>query len=114
VKISRGRFKFIRLLLPGKKIYKRGVSETPMSLYEQSDFARRTRQHIQNTLDRTSAGCEISVPSPLNAPAASINGILEEVSRNISKIDQNLYSAKTCMEEILRTNSGSRESVSLN
>ncbi|MDD5596763.1 MAG: hypothetical protein PHV82_02395 [Victivallaceae bacterium] len=129
VKVSRSRFKFLKWLFPDKKIYKRQnndnrlsaagkalrngefepeVSETPLSLYEQSCFARRTRQHIRNILEQP------SIPGEVPGPAASVTGILEEVSRNIAKMDQNLYSAKSCMEEILRAGSARHDSVSLN
>lgn len=133
--VSRTGCKFLKWLLPDKKVYKpqtaapafsaagkalrngefeQGVSETPLSLYEQNCFARQTRQHIQNILDRTGVFSEIPAPALPNIQAASVNGILEEVSRNIAKMDQYLYSAKNCMEEILRVNSGRQESVSLN
>ena len=45
--------------------------------------------------------------------AMPISNILEDISQNISKMDQNLYSTKANMEEILRANSQGNEFVSL-
>lgn len=89
------------------------AKDETLSPEEQIRLARKTRLKVQNIL----AGQHFSgnyAPNTIQNTAISISHILEEIARNISKMDQNLYSTKANMEEILRTNNSSNEFVTLN
>ena len=79
---------------------------------KQISIARQSRLKVQNILARRYFKAN-STPEVPNS-AISISNMLEEITRNISKMDQNLYSAKANMEEIIRMNISNDESVSLN
>ena len=85
----------------------------PVDSAEQIRLAGQTRLKVQNVLAKQGFSENSSLKLIPNT-AILISNILEDISQNISKMDQNLYSAKTNIEEILRTNSNDNEFVSLN
>jgi len=84
----------------------------PKALHEQFRLARQSRLKVQAALAQQ-AFSETSNLKLNNTIAVPISEILEGISQNISKMDQNLYTAKANMEEILRVNSNDNEFVSL-
>lgn len=84
-----------------------------VAISEQVDLARKSRLRIQNALAQQTFSENSNLKLSPNT-AMPISNILENISQNISKMDQNLYSAKANMEEILRANSTDSEFVSLN
>lgn len=82
-----------------------------LTLCEQVSLARQSRLKVQNAL--TQQGFSDNSSLKFSPAAVPISEILEEISQNISKMDQNLYTAKTNMEEILHANSNDNEFVSL-
>ena len=94
-----------------------GIFVTPstknkLSPAEQIHLARQARLKVQNILARRHFNANSGLNTISNT-TISISNMLEEITRNISKMDQNLYSAKANMEEILRTNNSNNEFVSL-
>ncbi len=81
-------------------------------LSEQINLAKQIRLKVQNALAQQSFH-EISSFKLSPGTTMPISNILEEISQNISKMDQNLYSTKANMEEILHANSPENEFVSL-
>ena len=84
----------------------------PNAISEQVSLARQSRLKVQAALDQQTCS-ETSNLKLNNTIAVPISEILEGISQNISKMDQNLYTAKANMEEILRVNSNDTEFVSL-
>ena len=82
------------------------------TISEQVSLARQSRLKVQAALAQQ-AFSETSNLKLNNTTAVPISEILEDISQNISKMDQNLYTAKANMEEILRVNSNDNEFVSL-
>lgn len=82
------------------------------SLYNQVRLARQTRLNIQNALVREQVNetCGFNFNNNIEKP---ISEVLEDISRNISKMDQNVYAARANMEDVLRANSNTPEFVSL-
>ena len=102
----RRKFKFLPSIFRLKKLNK------PITLHEQAHLVRQTRLRIQNILAKQTFGETVNLKLN-NTIAMPISEILEDISQNISKMDQNLYTAKASMEEILRVDSNDREFVSL-
>ena len=83
-----------------------------LTISEQINRAKQLRLKIQNALAIQGFNEDSNFKlSP--STAMPISNILENISQNISKMDQNLYSTKANMEEILRANSPENEFVSL-
>jgi len=78
-----------------------------LSPAEQISLAGQARLRVQNILARR----HFNVNFELNT--ITISKMLEEIAQNISKMDQNLYSTKANMEEILHTSSSNNEFVAL-
>lgn len=83
------------------------------SMFEQFHLALQSRLKVQNALAEQTFIENSALKLNLKA-SMPISNILEDISQNISKMDQNLYSTKANMEEILRTNLADNEFVSLN
>ncbi len=83
-----------------------------LSKSEQIALARGTRLKVQNILAEHHFSANSSITAISNT-ALSISNMLEEITHNISKMDQNLYSAKANMEELLRTNSSNNDFIAL-
>jgi len=95
------------------KIFTTPLAKTkPNAISEQVSFARQTRLKVQNALADHTSSEKPGLKFPPKT-AVPISEILEGISQNISKMDQNLYTAKANMEEILRVNSNNNEFVSL-
>jgi hypothetical protein len=88
------------------------VKTKPNAISEQIRLARQSRLKVQNALAQQIFSENSSLKLSPNT-AVPISEILEGISQNISKMDQNLYTAKANMEEILRVNSNDNEFVSL-
>ena len=84
----------------------------PLALRRQVSLARQSRLKVQAALAQQTFS-ETSNLKLNNTIAVPISEILEGISQNISKMDQNLYTTKANMEEILRVNSNNNEFVSL-
>lgn len=85
----------------------------PLALSEQISLAKQLRLKFQNALaqQRFHENSSFKLSPGTTMP---LSNILEDISQNISKMDQNLYSTKANMEDILRANSPENEFVSLN
>jgi hypothetical protein len=105
-KAKQGKFNFLRWNFRAESLDK------PIALCEQIRLGRQSRLKVQTALAQQTFG-ETSTLKLNNSIAFPISEILEGISQNISKMDQNLYSAKANMEEILRTSSNDNEFVSL-
>ena len=90
-----------------------GAKAKPLNSAEQIHLVRQIRLKVQNALSRGFFHGNSALKLSPNT-TMSISNLLEDISQNISKMDQNLYSTKTNMEEILRTNPSENEFVSLN
>ncbi len=123
-KAEQSGFKLLRWIFRGKRSPQRRVDnkqlpaagiarkqEAPAS-HRQSRPARQTRLNVQNALAQQTFG-ETSTFTLNNDTAKPISEVLEDISQNISKMDQNLYAAKANTEEILRADSNDTEFVSL-
>lgn len=96
------------------KIFKTPNGKTkPKSICEQISLGRQSRLKVQNALAHQAFSENPGLKFPPNA-AVPISNMLEEISQNLSKMDQNLYSTKANMEEIIRSNNNNNEFVSLN
>ena len=84
----------------------------PIALREQISLGKQSRLRVQNALAKQVFNENSSLRLSPNT-AMPISEVLESISQNISKMDQNLYTAKANMEEILRANSNDTEFVSL-
>ena len=84
-----------------------------IAISEQVNLARQSHLKVQDALSQQTFSEHSNFTLSPNT-AMPISNILEDISQNISKMDQNLYSTKANMEEILHTNSNDREFVSLN
>jgi len=82
------------------------------TLSEQISRAKQLCLKVQNALIQQSFH-ENSCFRLKPGTAMPISSILEDISQNISKMDQNLYSTKANMEEILHTSSSNNEFVAL-
>ena len=70
--------------------------------------ARQKRLRVQNALANKLPALKVN-----KSIAKPISALLDDISQNILKMDQNLYTTKVNMEEMLRTNSSDKEFVSL-
>ena len=113
-KLSGSREQNQRLLTAGRALNQGKFDKTlrePLSLAKQTGLARQTRLNVQNTLVQEQPG-EIGSFN-LNNTVKPVSEVLEDISRNISKMDQNVYAARSNMEEILRANVSNTEFVSM-
>lgn len=83
-----------------------------MPLYHRTRLVRQIRLKVQQALAEpvfdATAGLKLS-----HNTLKPMAEVLEEISRNISKMDQNLYAARAGMEEIRRVKPDKSEFVSL-
>jgi hypothetical protein len=93
------------------EIFKTPCTKTK-ALDEQLSLAKQSRLKVQAALAQQIFSEHSSLNLSSNS-VMSIPNIFEDISQNIAKMDQNLYSTKANMEEILRTNSNDKELVSL-